>query len=163
MSLEQYAHISQIVGVILIVISLAYVARQLRQNTEMMRVNASSEWLQKDFDIVSSLIENRELAEAWVRGGNDFDQLDETDRQRLVFFERRAMTLWQHIFQMRNKGLYEDSDWETMQLLIRHLASRQSMQAAWQMFRGTYEPGFQEFLDSQLSLPPGRPIPEKSS
>lgn len=155
MALEQYAYISQIVGVILVIASLAYVARQLRQNTEMMRVNASSEWLQKDFDIANSMIESRELAEVWVKGANDFDKLDDTDRQRLLFFERRAVSLWHHIFQLRNKGLYDDSDWETMQLLIRQLGKRESIQEAWRAFRGTYETQFKEFIDAQLSLAVG--------
>lgn len=163
MSLEQYAYISQIVGVILVIASLAYVARQLRQSTEMLRIGASSEWLQKDFDIVNSLIESRELAEVWVKGGNEFHQLDETDRQRLIFFERRAFTLWNHLFQLRQKTLYEDSDWEAMQLLIRQLGSRQSVQEAWRVFRGTYDQGFREFLDSRLSLAAGRPMQERTS
>ena len=63
MTVEQFANIAEIIGVILVIASLIYVARELRQNTDMMRVNASNEWLKRDFDIVANLLDSRKLAE----------------------------------------------------------------------------------------------------
>ena len=40
MTLEQTAYLAQILGVILVVVSLVYLARQLNQNTELARVAA---------------------------------------------------------------------------------------------------------------------------
>ena len=45
MSLESLAYLADIVGVGLIVASLVYVGRQLRQNTETMRQNAAGFYL----------------------------------------------------------------------------------------------------------------------
>lgn len=63
MTVEQFANIAEIIGVILVIASLIYVARELRQNTDMMRVNASNERLKRDFDIVANLLDSRNLAE----------------------------------------------------------------------------------------------------
>ena len=63
MTVEQFANIAEIIGVILVIASLIYVARELRQNTDMMRVNASNERLKRDFDIVANLLDSRKLAE----------------------------------------------------------------------------------------------------
>ena len=60
----------------------------------MMRVTASSERVEREYDILNSLIENREVARSWVRGGSDFGSLDEVDRRRLIVFELRALVLW---------------------------------------------------------------------
>ena len=71
--LEQLAYLADVVGVLLIVASLVYVARQLRQSAEMMRAAASSGRVERDYQIVSPIIENRAVAEMWEKGENDFD------------------------------------------------------------------------------------------
>ncbi len=40
MTLEQYAYLAEIIGVILIIASLVYVAQQLRQNTDLLAAQA---------------------------------------------------------------------------------------------------------------------------
>ena len=84
MTVEQFANFAEIIGVILVIASLVYVAQQLRQNTDMMRVSASNERVKRDFDIVANLLDNRNLAEVWVKGGKQFDALDEVDQQRAI-------------------------------------------------------------------------------
>jgi hypothetical protein len=47
MTLEQFAYIAEIIGVIFLIASLLYVGRQLHQNTEMMRAesrNSIAKW-----------------------------------------------------------------------------------------------------------------------
>lgn len=63
MTLEQLAYLAEIIGVVLMVVSLTYLAQQFRQNTEMARVAAAEQGVQRDFDIVSLLLENEELTE----------------------------------------------------------------------------------------------------
>jgi len=43
MTLEQWAYLAEIVAVLLVIASLVYVARQLHQNTEMMRAESRNE------------------------------------------------------------------------------------------------------------------------
>ena len=68
MTLEQYAYLAEIIGVALVIASLVYLARQLKQTTEMMRVGAANERVQRDYDIVSQLISSREVAEIVRKG-----------------------------------------------------------------------------------------------
>ncbi len=71
----------------------------------MARVASGLQQVQRDFDLTEAFIANRELAEIWVKGESDFDILDEVDRQRLMFFERRAIVWWHHTFQLHRRGL----------------------------------------------------------
>ena len=152
MTLEQLANLSDVIGVLLIVASLVYVARQLRQNTEMMRAAASSGRVERDYQIVSPIIDNREIAEMWEKGEKDFDSLDKVDQARMLFFERRAIGLWHHDFQLRKRNLLRDADWHEHTWIIQNIGRRQTVRAAWQAFRGAYEPAFQEFMDSQFAI-----------
>lgn len=76
MNWEILTLVIEVLGLFLIVASLTYVARQLSQNTSMMRVAAAGERLERDFDLVLPIIEDKEFAEIWVRGNVDFDGLD---------------------------------------------------------------------------------------
>jgi hypothetical protein len=85
MTLEQTASVAEILGLILVIASLIYLARQIGQTTAMMRVGASNERIQRDTDIVNSIVQSREVAEYWMKGATEFAGLDEVDKQRLVF------------------------------------------------------------------------------
>ena len=102
--LEQFAYVADIVGVGLVVASLVYLAQQVRQNTSMMRSAAASGFVEMDFNISNSMIENRDVGEIWVKGEKDFDSMDEVDRARMLVFERRALEAWQHNFYMHEEG-----------------------------------------------------------
>jgi hypothetical protein len=55
MTLEQIASIAEILGLILVIASMIYLARQIRQTTAMMRVGASNERIQRDTGITCSV------------------------------------------------------------------------------------------------------------
>jgi hypothetical protein len=150
--LEQYANLAEIVGVLLVVASLLYVAKQLRQTSDMMRVTASNERVQREYEILNSLIENREVAEYWLKGDSDFSSLDEVDRQRLIFFERRAIVLWHHIFSLRQQGLYPDSDWHWNEWIIQNIGRRQAVRETWSTFRDSYEKPFRDYVEQQFAM-----------
>ncbi len=81
MTLENIASLAEIFGLMLVIASLIYVARQLGQTTAIMRVNASGERLQRDTDIANSIIHSREVAEYWIKGATELDSLDAAYRR----------------------------------------------------------------------------------
>ena len=152
MNWEAISAIAEIVGVLLIVGSMIYVARQLRQTNTMMRVNAASERLERDYEIVLPVIENGEFAEIWLKGQDDFSSLRPVDQQRLLFFERRAIMLWHHAYQLRHQSLLPDANWTEQMWVIRNIGSREAIREAWVQFKDGFEGPFQEFIDEQFSI-----------
>ena len=152
MTVEQFANFAEIIGVILVIASLVYVAQQLRQNTAMMRVGASNERVKRDFDIVANLLDSRDLAEVWVNGGTQFDALDEVDQQRAIFFEYRAIVLWHHVFELRQQKLTSDADWHWNEWVIQNIGRRQAVREAWQVFKNSYAKPFQDYIDRQFAI-----------
>ena len=155
MNWDAISAVAEILGVILIVGSMIYVARQLRQTNTMMRVNAASERLERDYDIVEPIIESRELAEIWLKGESEFETLNPADQQRLLFLERRALMLWHHQYLLRQQGLMPDASWHETIWIIRTLGRRQVIREAWRMFGEGFEKEFQEFINQQFSTADG--------
>ena len=152
MTLENIASLAEILGLMLVIASLIYVARQLGQTTAIMRVNASGERLQRDSDRANSIIHSREVAEYWMKGATELDSLDETDRQRLMFFERRAIMHWHNMFGLHAQNLVPDSDWQELKWVIQNIGRRQAVRESWRIFKVAYQKPFQEFVDEQFSI-----------
>jgi len=152
MTLEQLAYLAEIIAAIAVIASLVYIAKQLGQTNSMMRVSAANERVEREYDLLNSIIDNRETAEYWCKGGSSFDSLDEVDQQRLIFFERRAIVLWHHLFSLRQQGLYSDEDWYWNEWIIQNIGRRQSVREAWRQFRDSYKKPFQEYIDGQFAI-----------
>lgn len=144
-SLEQVSYFAEILGVGLVVASLIYVGKQLRQTTDAMRMTAAANYVSLQERLCGEVANNRELAEYWYKGIADFDSLDEIDRQRLILFEWRAITGWNQLFQMRQDGLMPDSQWNELLWSMRNFGQRQSARAAWLVFSDAFEPPFRSF------------------
>ena len=152
MTLEQVAFMGEIIASIAVIASLVYVARRVGQNTAMMRVNAASERLQREFDIASPMIQSRDIVEIWIKAASDFDSLDNIDKERMLVYERRAIALWHHVFVLRQQKLYADAEWHEAKWMIRTFGRRQANREAWRAVKDAFEKPFQEFVDNQIAI-----------
>ena len=152
MTLEQISYLGELVAALSVIGSLAYVARRVGQNTAMMRVNAASERLQREYDIAAPMIESREIAEIWLTGAADFDSLDDIDKERMMVYERRAIALWHHVYVLRQQGLFADAEWHEAKWMIRNFGQRQANCEAWRVVKEAFEKPFQVFVDDQIMI-----------
>ena len=139
-------------GAIAVVVSLVYVGRQLKQNTAMMRNASATEILEIDHTIILPIIESEEFSDIWLKGDNRLNEINEANLQRLLLFERRAFTLWHHHFQQRRQKLVTDEMWHYQNQMVRILSLREAVKVAWGIFKETYEPSFQEYVDEQFQI-----------
>ena len=152
MTIDQLASLGEIIAAIAVIASLIYVARQIKQTNLIMRFTAASERLERDYEIVLPVIESRELAEIWTKGGNEFDELDNVDQQRLLFFERRAIMLWHHYFHLRSEGIVSDANWYEQEWIIRNIGRRQALRETWKRFNGNFDDEFGAYIDEQFAI-----------
>jgi hypothetical protein len=152
MDLTHLANIAEILGVVAIVFSLIYVSRQLRQTNAMMKNAAASERLERDYELVLPLIESRDFADIWTKGDRNFDELDHVDQQRLIFFERRAIVLWHHTFQMNKQGLFLDASWHETVSIMQSLGRRQAIRETWNLFGHHFHADFVAFVEEQFAI-----------
>lgn len=151
MTLQDIGSIGELIAAIATVITLIYLAVQIRQSTEVVRNTQSQEFVRWRADLLAPAITDRELMALWIRGGDHFDELDPVDQRRLIFFEWRAISGWSHYYRMREKGLIEDQQWSELTFLFERIGARQAMRAAWQEYRGAYPERFRALIDRYLT------------
>jgi hypothetical protein len=84
MGLEYVANIAEIVGVILVVVTLVFLSLQIRQNTQALRSTTFQAVMQSEISMMSILVENSATWEK-IQTGAPLDAVDET-RKAIVLF-----------------------------------------------------------------------------
>ena len=161
MTLQDLAAVGELIAAAATVVTLWYLAVQIRQSAELERGSQSQDHVRWRTDLLQPLVSDRAMAELWMRGRNDFGSLDDVDRQRLIFWESRALTGWSHYYHMRQKGLVDDPQWNELLHIFRWIGGSQAMKEAWLATREAYDPGFQALMDQYIAAP-APPSPQMS-
>jgi len=146
LTLEQIYYIGELAGVIALITSLIYVGKQLRQNTEQMRTNAAIVNAQWVSNIQATLLNNRDGAECWVKGGTDFNSLDEVDKQRIIQFEIGAITMIAEQYDLWKQKVLPDERWKFQSHFQKHIGQRQSVREAWKLSKDGFPDSFQDWM-----------------
>lgn len=131
MNLEQLAYLAEIIGVILVIASLIYVAQQLRQTTSAVLAQSRQSVLTAAQTELSYLIEFPKIAQ----GMSPDVQLDRTDQVRLNLFLIAAMRAREYAWLQYNNGVIDQAQWET-ELAVIDLFLTSSRVRSWWERRG---------------------------
>ena len=144
MTLDQYAAIAEIVGVILVIASLIYVARQLQQNTEMIRAESRNSIVQLHMQELSSLVEYPDI---W-RGFSGQELDDESIRLNnwLIAFARAREHEW---FQFKH-GALDQASWESYSFAIPIVLSSNRARDWWDSMKPGFDKEFVQRVDQLL-------------
>ena len=83
----------EVVRAVALIATLVYLAVLVRHSNEIARDNSAKVYNETVFELAGSIAVDRQLAEVWVRGGDQFAELDDVDQQRLILFEFRDGTI----------------------------------------------------------------------
>jgi hypothetical protein len=150
MNLEQFSYLADITGVIAIIASLIYVARQINQNTQTLQINAGTAIETWGSTVMLAAATDREFAEVWNKGDSQFKDLDQVDQSRLLLFEMSGIARFAHFFALREQGVLPETNWQMMLWSFEMVGKRQSMREAWKSLKDSYDPRFAEALNPYL-------------
>lgn len=148
MTLENFAHIADIVGVLIVVASLIYVARELHQNTAMMRAESRNEIVHSHQQEIFALIEHPEILQ--TLHGNDLDDSVVRVHSWLTAHCRAREHEW---FQLHN-GALDRSAWESYSSATPIVLSGPKARAWWDYMKRAFDASFVAHVDEMLEKSP---------
>jgi len=110
LTLNEWAAISEILGVLAVVISLLLVVSSIRQNTAAMRTTNDNFMYERQDAIVASLATNPSLAEISVKHDNN-ENLSEVEHLQMWNQLFRDLLLWELAFVRLKEGLFSPAQW----------------------------------------------------
>ena len=137
----------EIVGLLAVVMSLAFVGYELRQNTKQMRVQASDSITERVNQMNSGVYTNPTLAEIVYRGELNRDSLSAVEKTQFDMFQFARLNLAEYILDLEEQGVGNLS-FDFNEFVIRKFRNSPGLQEFVQEYDSTYL-GTHEFY-SQL-------------
>lgn len=156
MNLEQASNIGDLVASVTVIISLIYLAQQIKQNTDEMKLNAARNATKDLSEFLMLPAGSEDFADIFVRGFNDFANLKSLEQVRFfAFMHKYFRTAEATLFQF-NRGALDPDLFDGHSHQFFSLTSLQGARHYWNERRSWYSKAFQEYVDLGLkSSEPG--------
>ena len=150
MTLNDLANIGQVVGAIAVVISLIYVALQIRQNTNAVRsatANTVHEHFAKWYHLVAA---DAELSRIAANGLRDYRSLSEQERVRFIAAFMAFLSYSQNAFLKWREGLLASPLWLGWELVIMNLVCAPGGKAFWKERGYMFGDEFRRYIENDV-------------
>ncbi len=112
MSILELGALGELVGAIAVVVTLGYLAAQIRQNTSAQRSNSSLETTRAFTDWYSIVMADAELVRIFSAGfQEDAETLSNDDRGRFVWMMAALTSRIELMYSQHRAGLIDDDRW----------------------------------------------------
>jgi len=120
MNWDAISAVSQLIGSVAVVISVLYLAVQLRSSTRVARVAAMDAAAAALRDVTKPFMENAELARIWRIGLENLDALSPDDQARFFHAAHQFLKALETIHYHYVYGLLDSQLWEGWRDLLQH-------------------------------------------
>ncbi len=157
MSLGDLANLGQIIGAIAVVISLFYVAYQIRQNTNAVR-SATAQTVHEHFAKWYHLLAaDGDLSQIVANGLRDYSSLSQQEKARFIATFMAFLSYSQNAFLKWREGLLATPLWMGWELLIMNLICAPGGRAFWKERSYLFGEEFRQYVETDLMKRPPHP------
>ncbi len=110
MTLQDWASISDIIGAIAVLVTLIYLALQIRQFNKGLRTSTFHTTMQ-EFNQVNITQLDPSLAGLLDKALSDFDSLSELEKLQFGWIVRTYVNIWENMYQQYLEGACPESYW----------------------------------------------------
>jgi hypothetical protein len=147
-TIEQYASLAEIIGTVTVVISLVYLAVQVRHGIAQGQAEARYAFVQATSDINMTIAQDKQLASVWRRGLEDPESLDADETMQLWMLMGQYCNAWLVMHQLHEDGQLARNQWQVVRNDIAAILCSEGGRAFWKIGRGAFDPGFMSFVDN---------------
>jgi hypothetical protein len=147
-SIREYAEIA---GIVAVVVSLALVAFEIRQNTLAIQTSALQQHYEQHTALILARLDNAELRTAVSNGNDGLAGLSNSDFSLYGPYAANMMRSHFIAFELMRTGLLPEAQWRTFQAALGRMLERsQGDRELWVLRRGEYPDEFQSLVDALI-------------
>lgn len=160
MDFETLGNLGSFVGGLGVIVSVLYLAVQIRQNTRLLRATALSATTDAYLSFNLLLGSDPASARVFQLGLESFSSLTEAEQRQFLNLLRVAFASYQHVHQQYVRGLLDYDVWEQFVRYATALLAFPHVRAWWEARKGGFTPQFALALEQE---PQGTPPPPASA
>jgi hypothetical protein len=150
MNWEAVGAVGEIIGAVAVIVSIIYLALQVRQNTGALRSSATNSASEGAAALYQTLCRDPDLAMIFVRGNAAPEKL--TDAEMAQYFSLWLMTLFkvQNWYFQTQDQFMDDTLLSSWVKVLRPISSTPGFQLFWNERKFIFSPQFQEYLQAEV-------------
>ncbi len=155
MSLEDLGNIGEFVGAVAVVVSLVYLALQIRQNTsqlhqntDVVRADAELHNARLAAEFNAHLADNGELSELWRLGMAEPGKMTGAQQIRFGFMMADLFYRLEGLFRQYRRGFLAPDAWEAWDRLMSRLLGASLVLSWWRGQQHPFSAAFREHVDT---------------
>jgi hypothetical protein len=150
MNWEALGAIGEIVGAVAVVLTLGYLAVQIRQNTRSARASTSYHSTTRASAITTAIAQQKDLAHLFRTGLAGLDQLeDDDDRIRFVMLLSTMLREFDDLFFQYRVGNLSLEQWETWRQSLRNILGSPGFSPFWELRSPSFTESFRKFIEAE--------------
>jgi hypothetical protein len=150
MSLSNLASLGSFVSGFAVLISLIYLALQVRQTERNQQISIRHSRVSRIVELQLALADPA-VAAAWLHGSGSPQEITQTELSQFTNLCRALFFHFEDSFYQREEGLLNDDAFETVVAGVRLLARSPGFRAAWSFGRPNFGGRFLEFMDGVVA------------
>ncbi len=152
MNWEAVGAIGEVVGALAVVLTIAYLAVQIRQNTRALTSSAEIAGADEAMAGYGAMAQNRELADLLLKGGLDYNSLAPVEKFRYGCHWQGVLIAHQSYFFLNERRELSAEIWGSYSRQFDRLGESPGVRAWWDSAKDVFDPRFREYFEAKLSV-----------
>ncbi len=148
--LDQLANLGEFIGGVAVLVTLIYLALQIRAGAKEQRMATMREATREMATVAQAIGDSNEKAEIWMQGVSRFEELGAAERLRFSVISMHGFRTFEQVFYQARDGVIEPEIWKGFETQIRSVVAYPGVQAWWGTRRDWYGERFREFVEVQI-------------
>jgi hypothetical protein len=140
------ANIASVIEAIVVLVSLYFIWRQLRQQTELTKIANTQNLVELSSPFNLQLIQDRNMAELWVEGAQEFGTYDEIKKYQYNSLLVWWLILHENIFYQKKRGLLDKEIYASWDYDLKVFVKKQQLHERWWMLKDAFQSDFSDYV-----------------
>jgi hypothetical protein len=150
MSLSDLASVASLVSGVAVLISLIYLALQVRQTERNQQISIRHSRISRTVELQLALTDPG-VTDAWLHGLSGHPELTQTELLQFTYLCRAFLFHFEDSFYQREEGVLNNEAFETVVAGVQTLAGNPGFRAAWNIARTSFGGRFLGFMDGEVA------------
>jgi hypothetical protein len=151
MSLDDIGNIGELIGAIGVIVTLIYLAIQIRLNTGALKVTSHQDATRGASDFVAQIAGDPDVARIFNIGSKDWNSLEGDERLRFSMILFRVFLNFQNIYSLHQDDGVDDEYWDSQLQVMKWFMSMPGVRRWWDVGKGQLRKGFVEFIEREFA------------
>jgi hypothetical protein len=149
--LEALGNLGDFVGGIGVIVTLAYLATQIRQNTRVARSATLQQWVIMAAAVNGAVSQSGEFSRIYRAGCEDPKSLEPQERTQFNMYLLQLFNTFESLFFQAQQGAIDRPFFEAKMETMRTSLVSPGVRGWWDMFAiGNLDPRFREFVENEV-------------